>query len=229
MGLLEQGTWTGVIKQSERRISAGRCVGGNCQKDSIVPGSITVEQFAPLSRQGGFDLIDVRTPNEFFEVHAVGALMMPLDGLNPAAVMESRETRRDQPLYIICRSGSRSVQACAVFERAGFSNVVNVEGGTLAWIAAGLPVNRGIRRPMSIERQIRIVSGLVILVGTLAALLTPWCLLLPGLMGGAMTWAGYTNSRAMGRLFAKLPWNRGQTAGLPAGCGSCSGGGCSGT
>ena len=224
-----QGILTEVIIQRERLISAGRIAGGDCQKDSSVPGRITVEQFAPLSRQGGFDLIDVRTPNEFYEVHAVGALMMPLDGLNPTAIMESREERRDQPLYVICRTGSRSAQACAAFERAGFSNVVNVEGGTLAWIAAGLPVNRGIRRPMSIERQIRIVSGLAILVGTLGTLITPWCLLLPGLIGAAMAWAGYTNSRAMGRFFSKLPWNRGQTAGLPAACGSCSGGGCSGS
>ena len=75
-GRLMQGILTEVIIQRERLISAGRIAGGDCQKDSSVPGSITVEQFAPLSRQGGFDLIDVRTPNEFYEVHAVGALMM---------------------------------------------------------------------------------------------------------------------------------------------------------
>jgi rhodanese-related sulfurtransferase len=199
-----------------------------CRKDLIVR-SITIEQFAPLSRQGGFDLIDVRTPNEFYEVHAVGALMMPLDGLNPAAIMESREQRREEPLYIICRSGSRSAQACAVFERAGFTNVVNVEGGTLAWITAGLPVNRGIRRPISIERQIRIVSGLVSVAGTLGALITPWSLLLPGLTGAAMVWSGYTNSRAMGRLFSRLPWNRNVSSGLPSSCGTCTGGSCSGS
>ena len=146
-----------------------------------MPVRITVEQFAPISRQGGFDLIDVRTPDEFYELHAVGALMMPLDGLNPRAIMESRGDRAGEPLYIICRSGSRSILACGLFEKAGFTNVISIEGGTQAWQAAGLPVNRGLRRPISIDRQIRLAAGLCTCLGSLAAAWQPWCLLLPGL------------------------------------------------
>ncbi len=82
-------------------------------------GSITVEEFAPMSQRGGFDLIDVRTPMEFYEVHAVGALLAPLDTLNPKLIMESRGARATEPLYIICRSGGRSAQACQLFEKAG--------------------------------------------------------------------------------------------------------------
>ncbi|MFN9079149.1 MAG: rhodanese-like domain-containing protein, partial [Planctomyces sp.] len=111
-----------------------------------MPVRITVEQFAPISRQGGFDLIDVRSPDEFYELHAVGALMMPLDGLNPKAIMESRGERAGEPLYIICRSGNRSTIACGLIDKDGFSHVVCVDGGAPAWEAAGLAGMRGRRR-----------------------------------------------------------------------------------
>ena len=88
------------------------------------------------------ELIDVRTPAEFREVHADFARNVPLDSLDPAALLRSRADA-GQPLYVICRSGGRSKQACEKLAAAGGVNVVNVEGGTLAWTAAGLPVVRG--------------------------------------------------------------------------------------
>ncbi len=183
---------------------------------------ITINEFAPISQRGGFDLIDVRTPDEFYELHAVGALLMPLDGLNPQAIMESRGERAQEPLYIICRSGNRSIVACGLFEKAGYTNVISIDGGTQAWQSAGLPLNRGIRRPISIDRQIRLVAGLSTLAGSLAAIWQPWLLLLPGLTGAAMAWAAWKNSRFLVRLFAKLPWNAAHAGRLPAGCGGCS-------
>jgi hypothetical protein len=147
---------------------------------------------------------------------------MPLDGLNPKAIMESRGERAGEPLYIICRSGNRSTIACGLFEKAGFTNVVSIDGGTQAWQAAGLPVNRGLRRPISIDRQIRLATGLVTCGGTLASVWQPWCLLLPGLTGAAMAWAAWKNSRFLVRIFARLPWNAGRAGQLPTGCGGCS-------
>ncbi len=187
-------------------------------------GSITAQEFSPLSRQGGFDLIDVRSPSEFYEVHAVGALLAPLDSLDPKAIMESRGERASEPLYVICKSGGRSAQACRMFEQAGYSNVINFEGGTMAWIGAGLPVNRGTRRPISIERQIRMLAGITTAAGTVAAYFSPWFLIVPLVIGLGMAYAGYSNSCAMGRLLARMPWNRQSFSG---GCGGCSTGSCS--
>lgn len=180
---------------------------------------ISVEEMVPLSAAGGFDLIDVRSAKEFYEVHAVGALLKPLDRLNPAELMDGRGTRRDEPLYIICRSGGRSDLACQLFEKAGFSNVISVSGGTDAWISIGLPVNRGIRRGISIERQIRMASGLTVAVGSTAAVWNLWCLLLPGMVGLLMFWSGYRNSRFLARWFARLPWN---AEAERSDCGSCT-------
>src|SRR5690242_20136559 len=106
--------------------------------------TITPEElWAKRERGEPIDLIDVRTPVEYREVHAEAARLVPLDTLDPAAVMRTRDGAGDRPLYTICRSGARGRQACETFLAAGFPNVVNVEGGTLDWERAGLPVVRG--------------------------------------------------------------------------------------
>ena len=186
---------------------------------------ISVQEFAPLSRQGGFDLIDVRSMMEFYEIHAVGALSAPLDTLNPKAIMESRGAKASEPLYIICRSGGRSAQACQMFEKAGYSNVVNVEGGTLAWEQAGLPVNRGQKKMISLERQVRICAGLLTLIGSLLAFWNIGFLVVPAFIGAGLTFAGLSNTCGMGILLAKAPWNRSlNTSSTGGGC--CSQGQC---
>ena len=57
--------------------------------------------------------------------------------------MRTRSGPADEPLYFICHLGGRSAAACMMFTAAGYSNVVNIEGGTDAWLAAGLPTERG--------------------------------------------------------------------------------------
>jgi rhodanese-related sulfurtransferase len=102
--------------------------------------SIFPTELYELVRQGEpVELIDVRTPEEYQEVHAESASLLPLDTIDPVSVMRDRKDA-GQPLYLICRSGGRSAYACDQFIAAGFPNVVNVEGGTAAWLEAGLPV-----------------------------------------------------------------------------------------
>ncbi|OYP37495.1 rhodanese-like domain-containing protein [Rhodopirellula sp. MGV] len=178
--------------------------------------TITVSKLAELDAQNGVELIDVRTPVEFREVHATKAVNVPLDELNPTAVMRSRQQTGNHPLYVICRSGNRSGKACQKFVDAGFANVVNVEGGTTAWDAAGLPVERG-KRAISLERQVRICAGLIAFVGSALALATGnvyWAGI-PAFIGAGLTFAGVTDTCGMGMILAKMPWNR------------CGGGTCS--
>src|SRR5581483_10553780 len=115
---------------------------------------IKPQELARLCKEGKkIDLIDVRTPVEFREVHVETARNVPLDRLDAAAVMQARNRSANEPLYVICRSGGRGQQACERFFKAGFSNVVNVEGGTMACLEAGLPVVRG-KKVISLERQV---------------------------------------------------------------------------
>jgi rhodanese-related sulfurtransferase len=47
--------------------------------------------------------------------------------------LDEIEDMKDQPIYVYCRSGNRSGQACLILETAGFTNTINVAGGMLAW------------------------------------------------------------------------------------------------
>jgi rhodanese-related sulfurtransferase len=154
------------------------------------------------------ELIDVRTPIEFREVHADGASNEPLDTLNPQTVIAGRQGRLDQPLYVICRSGSRGHQACQRLIAAGHANVVNVEGGTLAWTEAGYSVVRG-KKAMSLERQVRIAAGSMVFVGVmLGYFVHPIFLGLSGFVGAGLVFAGITDTCGMGLLLARMPWNQ---------------------
>jgi rhodanese-related sulfurtransferase len=84
-------------------------------------------------------LVDVREPGEFLDVRAEGAVLMPMSQLAERHV----ELPKDRPLLVICASGGRSAAATSFLLRSGWTDVMNVEGGTTAWAKAGLPVRRG--------------------------------------------------------------------------------------
>lgn len=174
--------------------------------------TISPRQLADLCKSGKIDLIDVRTPVEFREVHAAAARNLPLDRLDPATVMQSRNGHKVEPLYLICHSGSRGQQACEKFLSAGFTNVINVEGGTLAWAECGLPVVRG-KKAISLERRVRIAAGSLVLLGWLVH---PAFLALAGFVGAGLVFAGITDTCGMGLLLARMPWN--QVKDAPANC-----------
>jgi rhodanese-related sulfurtransferase len=178
--------------------------------------TINPRQLADLCKIGKIDLFDVRTPVEYRELHAADALNLPLDRLDPATVMQARNGSRDEPLYVICRSGSRGRQACEKFLAAGFTNIVNVEGGTLAWAESGLPVVRG-KKAISLERQVRIAAGLLVLLGALLGwLVHPVFIALSAFVGAGLVFAGITDTCGMGMLLARTPRN--QVKDAPARC-----------
>ncbi|TQL97639.1 rhodanese-related sulfurtransferase [Actinoallomurus bryophytorum] len=80
-------------------------------------------------------LLDVRENDEWQAGHAPDAVHIPLSELNDRA----REVPNDRDVYVICRAGSRSAQAVAAFNNAGWKTS-NVDGGMHAWEAAGRPM-----------------------------------------------------------------------------------------
>ena len=169
--------------------------------------SISSQELGELANAGPIELIDVRTPVEFREVHSVHARNVPLDSLDPQAVMESRADR-EAPLYLICRTGQRGAKACEAFIAAGYTDIVNVEGGTSALEEAGLPVVRG-EKAVSLERQVRIAAGFLVFVGTVLGVFHhEFWLGIPAFVGAGLMFAGITDTCAMGMLIARMPWNR---------------------
>jgi rhodanese-related sulfurtransferase len=170
--------------------------------------TITASQLADLKKSGkGVELIDVRTPVEFREVHVEFAKNVPLDQLDPAVIMQARGSSSG-PLYVVCKSGGRGQQACDKFAKAGFTNVVNVEGGTTACVAAGLPVVRG-KKAMSLERQVRIAAGSLVLLGIiLGHYVHHYFIGLSAFVGAGLVFAGVTDTCGMGMMLARMPWNQ---------------------
>ena len=152
------------------------------------------------------DLIDVRTPVEFREVHVEFARNIPLGELDVAKLTEeSRET--DEPLYVICRTGTRGGQACEKLAAAGIP-AISVEGGILAWDAAGLPVVRG-KKAMSLERQARILIGSLVLASSmLAYFVHPYWIGLTAFFGGGLIFSGITDFCGLALILARMPWNQ---------------------
>jgi rhodanese-related sulfurtransferase len=170
--------------------------------------TISPQQLADLCKIGKIDLIDVRTPVEYRELHVAQARNVPLDRLDPAAVMQTRDGDQDETVYLICRSGSRGRQACEKFLAAGITNIINVEGGTLAWAECGLPVVRG-KKAISLERQVRIAAGSLVLLGALLGwLVHPVFIALAAFVGAGLVFAGTTDTCGMGLLLARMPWNQ---------------------
>ncbi|MCU0705452.1 MAG: rhodanese-like domain-containing protein [Fimbriiglobus sp.] len=169
--------------------------------------TISPTELKSLCEKGDLELIDVRTPLEFGEVHVNGAKNVPLDQLNPTALLWPN-TDAGRPIYVVCRSGTRGQKACEKLAAAGFTNVINVEGGTLACEQAGVPVVRG-KKAMSLERQVRIAAGGIALFGTVLALTVhPWFAGIPAVFGAGLVCAGLSNWCGLGMLIARMPWNR---------------------
>jgi rhodanese-related sulfurtransferase len=172
----------------------------------MTTATISPQQLLNLHQsEKGVELIDVRTPVEYREVHVSFARNVPLDRLD---AIELTAGRNGLPLYVICRSGSRGQQACEKLSAAGYTNVVNVEGGTQAWEQAGLPVIRG-QKSVSLERQVRIAAGALVVIGSaLGAFVSPYWIGLAAFVGAGLIFAGITDTCGMGMILARMPWNQ---------------------
>jgi rhodanese-related sulfurtransferase len=94
----------------------------------------------PVPPPEGTTLIDVREPHEFVGElgHVPGATLVPL-----ATVPAQAVTWDKSKLYVIvCRSGGRSGQAAQALSKLGFTRVINLVGGMLAWNQAGLKTEK---------------------------------------------------------------------------------------
>ena len=100
-------------------------------------------QEANRLREQGVAIIDCREADEYATGHVVGAPLIPyMTVAQRAAAVEEVAGGKDQPLMFICAKGQRSAVACEFAAAVGFTDLYNVEGGTDAWIAASLPIEK---------------------------------------------------------------------------------------
>ncbi|HEY8560993.1 MAG TPA: rhodanese-like domain-containing protein [Pyrinomonadaceae bacterium] len=100
---------------------------------------VAVGEVGELARtEKNLQLVDVRRAGEYAGGHAAGARNIPLDKLSK----QFDKLDPSAPTYVICQGGYRSSAGTSLLERAGFSQIYNVTGGTAAWIGEGLELER---------------------------------------------------------------------------------------
>lgn len=85
-------------------------------------------------------LIDVRELDEVAALSTPLARVFPMSVLNPETFEQDSGISKDSSLYVLCRSGARSMRVAQALSEQGYKHLYNVEGGILAWSAASLPV-----------------------------------------------------------------------------------------
>lgn len=160
----------------------------------------------------GSQWVDVRSASEYAGGHVPGAVNIPMEQIE-ARLADLDATRQ---IVLVCQSGTRARLAANMLGPCR-KNVVVLEGGTAAWIKAGLPVVASVKTRWSLERQVRLGAGLLVLAGIgLAFAVSMKWLLLSGFAGAGLAFAGLTDICPMGIFLGKMPWNRPRQYNLPS-------------
>lgn len=198
---------------------------GSAEGFSTIPAK---QAFEKLSQPNSI-LLDVRTAQEFSQtsVSLDNVMHLPLQTLSSA--LSSLSPRKSY--YVLCKTGLRATMAAMSLIQSGFPDVAAIEGGLDAWDKSGLPINKT-PGPISIERQVRIIAGCLIVIGSLLGFVNLWFLIIPLFVGSGLLFAGLSDTCMMALLLMKLPYNKkllstdGGTCALDGG-GSSQGGTCS--
>lgn len=148
-------------------------------------------------------MIDVRTASEYASGHIPCTVHIPMDQFEA----RRKDLRLEDGVVLVCKAGSR---AQIVAGWLGANSAVRVlEGGTDAWRREGLDVVMSAKSRWSLERQVRLAAGLLVLAGTaLEVGGVHGAIWLAMFVGAGLTFAGATDICGMGILLAKMPWNQ---------------------
>ena len=152
-------------------------------------------------------LVDVREPAEHEAEKISGAKLMPL-----ATVCKNNLPQcQNRKLVLHCRSGKRSQMACQklLAEDDGLE-IYNLEGGILAWMAAGNEAKTSGKFFLPLDRQVQLAIGFGVLIGSLLGyFVNPKFIFLAAFFGAGLIFAGLSGFCGLAIVMAKMPWNKG--------------------
>ena len=151
------------------------------------------------------DFINVCTPAEYKEKHIKGVRSVPLDTLQT----EVEALNKKKTIYIHCRSGNRGRQAIEKLQALGVTaELVNVEGGLMAWEEAGHETGSHTNR-LPVMRQVFIIAGGLVLGGLgLTHFVHYSFILVPLFVSVGLLLSGLTGWCGMAMLLSRMPWNK---------------------
>ena len=173
-----------------------------------IVSTLTVPEAVALRSQSGmaaeYQWIDVRSASEFATGHVPRAVNIPMDQIE--ARLDDLPPNR--PILLVCQAGKRARMVAGLIEPCR-SDVTVLEGGTAAWKKAGLPLVMSAESRWSIERQVRLAAGLLIVIALVLSLtVSRYWLGLVAFVGVGLTFAGATDLCLMASLLVGMPWNR---------------------
>jgi rhodanese-related sulfurtransferase len=169
--------------------------------------NVSAEQVHEWLTNGEAVLVDVREPMEHQRESIPGSELVPAGEINQESVREIRKGT-DRRLVFHCNSGNRSMNACRSIKSVVDGTVYNLEGGIQAWKDAGYDTNVDESAPISLQRQVQITAGTLVVAGTMGGLFSDWFLTLPLFVGSGLVFAGVTGFCGMARLLSRMPWNQ---------------------
>lgn len=176
------------------------------------------DAFDSMVRDPQVKLLDVRSVLEFSQAHIKDSINVPIDALSARAEDLSRIK---QNYIVFCRTGNRSPMAADMLIQSGIQGIKVMQGGMVRWQKDGLPVVKG-EGGISLERQIRVIAGSLMLCGIVLAWFAHWAFIsISVFVSCGLIYAGMTDNCLMGMLLMKLPYNK-RLYKTKSGGGTCS-------
>jgi len=169
-----------------------------------VTNKITAAELANIQERGSAQLIDICSPTEYASGHVPGAINIPMEQIGARL----DDLRMGSPVVLICKSGQRACAAAHLL-KASRTDVLVLEGGIRAWRESGGQIVMNTRTGWSLERQVRLGAGLLVLAGVVLSLVwnQGW-IGLSAFAGLGLAFAGLTDICGMAFLLTKMPWNQ---------------------
>ncbi|MFH1441277.1 MAG: MBL fold metallo-hydrolase [Candidatus Omnitrophota bacterium] len=152
-----------------------------------------------------FKLLDVRSALEYSDRHIKDSVNIPIDMLN---YKTDDLSKSGQSYIVLCRTGNRSPMAADMLLQSGIHSVKVMEGGFTRWQKEKLPIIKG-QGGVSLERQVRIIAGTLMLLGIILAWLINWVFIFISVwVACGLILSGLTDNCLMGMLLMKLSYNK---------------------
>lgn len=172
---------------------------------------ISATEFIDARNNQTLIAIDLRTPAEISSEYITNTIALPLHKLSENSLEEVLTTpdHNDSGIYLLCQTGKRAELAAKKLKSYTRNTLVIVDGGLNAIKTAGGDILYSENKTMSIERQVRIAAGLLVLIGVvLGYVVAPPLFLVSGFVGAGLMFAGITDTCTMGMLLMRMPWNQ---------------------
>jgi rhodanese-related sulfurtransferase len=156
-------------------------------------------------------VVDVRTAAEFKAESLPDCINIALHDLTAERLHAELQKRglSTETIYLLCQSGRRSEIAAHQLLGNFAGTLCVIEGGMDAVKKVQVPVQQSGNKVMSLDRQVRIAAGALVLVGVISgSLFSNLFYGLAAFVGAGLLFAGITNTCMMGMLIARMPWNR---------------------